>query len=163
MRQYPSLYSSPCFLLALWFNIVVSIHLARSRLWTKQHNPGEFTPGSRAELATDQMKKSGVSNTAKTQAKGFSVLLFSPCLAVFEVCADDPSTRLYGLALNMSAENGSSHNGFSLRFSSRWPKTLKPRVFLARSRLKSTFPYRDLGILEESHPRTRTGMTVARG
>jgi hypothetical protein len=81
----------------------------------------------------------------------------------FEVCADDPSTRLYGLALNMSAENGSSHNGFSLRFSSRWPKTLKPRVFLARSRLKSTFPYRDLGILEESHPRTRTGMTVARG
>ena len=76
MRQYPSLYYSPRFLLALWFNIVVSIYLARSRVWTKQHNPGEFTPGSRAELATGQMKKSGVSDTTTTQVKVFSIPLF---------------------------------------------------------------------------------------
>lgn len=67
-------------------------------------------------------KKSGVSKHGKNPSKS---LLRSPFLSMsraFEVCVDDPSTRLYGLALNMSAENGSSHNGFSLRFSSNCPK-----------------------------------------
>ncbi|KEQ80892.1 hypothetical protein M438DRAFT_104076 [Aureobasidium pullulans EXF-150] len=135
MRQYPSLYSSPRFLLALWFNVVVSIHLARSRVWTTQHNPGESSSGYRAELATGQMEKKRCLETRQKSKQKSSPFPFFSMSRVFKVCADDPSTRLYGLALNMSAENGSSHNGFSLRFSSRWHKTLKPRVFFARSRL----------------------------
>ena len=79
-------------------------------------------------------KKRCLKTRQKSKQKSSPFPFFSMS-RVFKVCAVDPSTRLYGLALNMSAENGSSHNGFSLRLSSRWHKTLKPRVFFARSRL----------------------------